>query len=120
MSCRDRASARVLPIPEAVFSAHELLQRPRAEANDAMVPFDFDAPADLFPARTRVGHRPIGYRRFDSAAEAIRYAVEQMPREFLDGTIMEIDSERLDGARIRELYDSVEYPLKRKSAGASR
>lgn len=84
-----------------------------------MVQFDFNAPADLFPARTRTGHRPIGYRRFDSVAEAIRYAVEQMPREFLDGTVIEIDSERLDGARIRELYESDKYPLKRKPAGAS-
>jgi hypothetical protein len=82
-----------------------------------MAEFDFDAPADLFPARTRTGHRPIGYRRFDSAAEAIRYAVEQMPREFLNGTVMEIDNERLDGARIEELYNSDRYPLKRKSGG---
>jgi hypothetical protein len=76
--------------------------------------FDYGAPADLFPARTRVGRRPIGYRRFDTAAEAIRYAVEQMPSEFLNGTVMEIDSERIDGARIRDLYDSQDYPLAKK------
>jgi len=79
-----------------------------------MKPFDYDAPADLFPARSRTGHRPVGYRRFDTAAEAIRYAVEQMPREFLDGTILESGDERLDGLRIRALYESQDYPLIRK------
>ena len=79
-----------------------------------MAVFDFKAPADLFPARSRTGHRPVGYRRFASAAEAIRYAVEQMPSEFLDGTILEIENERVDGAGIRVLYDSAEYPLARK------
>jgi hypothetical protein len=73
--------------------------------------FDYDAPADLFPARTRHGRRPIGYRRFSTAAEAIRYAVEQMPSEFLNGTIMEVENQRIDGAGIRDLYDSSDYPL---------
>jgi hypothetical protein len=76
-----------------------------------MSSFDYDAPADLFPARSRSGHRPVGYRRFGTAAEAIRYAVEKMPREFLDGTVMESGDERSDGLRIRTLYDSTDYPL---------
>jgi hypothetical protein len=76
--------------------------------------FDYGAPADLFPARTRFGRRPVGYRRFETAAQAIRYAVEQMPSEFLDGTIIEVDSERIDGARIRDLYESQDYPLRKK------
>lgn len=76
--------------------------------------FDYNAPADLFPARSRVGHRPVGYRRFDTAAEAIRYAVEEMPTEYLDGTILEIESDRIDGAGIRLLYGSTDYPLARK------
>jgi len=75
--------------------------------------FDYDAPADLFPARS-LGRRPFGYRRFNSAAEAIRYAVEQMPPRYLDGTILESGDERSDGPRIRALYDSQDYPLIRK------
>ena len=80
-----------------------------------MAGFDYNAPADLFPARSRYGRRPVGYRRFASAAEAIRFAVEQMPVEFLDGTIMEVENERADGARIMVLYDSADYPLVRKA-----
>lgn len=79
-----------------------------------MTSFDYDAPADLFPARSRTGHRPVGYRRFNTAAEAIRYAIEQMPSEFLDGTVMETGHERADGFRIKALYDSSDYPLFRK------
>jgi len=79
-----------------------------------MSSFDYNAPADLFPARSRTGHRPVGYRRFSTAAEAIRYAVEQMPSEFLDGTVMESGDERADGFRIKALYDSNSYPLSKK------
>ena len=78
--------------------------------------FDYHAPADLFPARSRTGHRPVGYRRFGTAAEAIRYAIEQMPSDFLDGTVMESEDERVNGAGIRLLYDSANYPLARKSS----
>ena len=76
-----------------------------------MAVFDYNAPADLFPARSKAGRRPIGYRRFSTAAEAIRFAVEQMPFEFLDGTILEVGNVRVNGAGIRGLYESVEYPL---------
>ena len=80
-----------------------------------MAAFDYNAPADLFPARSKAGRRPVGYRRFSNAAEAIRFAVEQMPFGFLDGTILEIENVRVDGAGIRVLYESVDYPLVRTS-----
>jgi hypothetical protein len=80
-----------------------------------MAAFDYNAPADLFPARSKAGRRPVGYRRFSTAAEAIRVAVEQMPFGFLDGTILEIENVRVDGAGIRVLYESVDYPLVRTS-----
>ncbi len=80
-----------------------------------MAAFDYNAPADLFPARSKTGRRPIGYRRFGTAAEAIRFAIEQMPFEFLDGTILEVGNVRVDGAGIRNLYVSVDYPLAKTS-----
>ena len=57
----------------------------------------------------------MGYRRFATAAQAIQYAIEQMPLEFLDGTIMEIEEDRVGGAGIRLLYESSEYPLARRT-----
>jgi hypothetical protein len=76
--------------------------------------FDYDAPAELFPARGKRGKRTPGYRRFDTAAEAIRFAIEQMPGELLGGTVLEAKDGRARGARIRELYDGAAYPLARK------
>jgi hypothetical protein len=74
--------------------------------------FDYSAPADVFPGRT--GKRPMGYRRFDTAAQAIRYVIEEMPKEFLDSTVLEVDDERLKGEQIQLLYTSKDYPLARK------
>ena len=76
--------------------------------------FDYDAPADLYPSRSRKGNRPAGFRRFETAAEAVRYAVEEMPSEFFPGTILECRDTRHDSGGILELYRSADYPLPRK------
>jgi hypothetical protein len=42
---------------------------------------DYNSPAELFLPKPKGGggRRPIGYRRFATAAEAIRFAVEEFP-----------------------------------------
>ena len=79
-----------------------------------MAKFNYNSPADLFPSRRKVGRRPVGYRRFDTAAQAIRYAVEEMPKDFLGEAVLESDTERIKGEDIRLLYSSDDYPLARK------
>ncbi len=84
-----------------------------------MTDFDYNAPADLFPSRSKKGHRLVGYRRFDNAAEAIRYAIEVLPPDFFPSTVMEVHNKRLDGLRIRELYDSAGLPPRAKVVSAN-
>jgi hypothetical protein len=79
-----------------------------------MIAFDYDAPAELFSIRGRGAWRgPMYYRRFATGAEAIRYAIEELPAPLLGGCIMQVDEERFDARQIRELYDCPAYPLAR-------
>src|SRR5262249_52782932 len=76
--------------------------------------FDFEAEAELFPTRSRVSRRkPMGYKRFARAADAIRYAIEELPAEFFVGAFLEVNEERFDSAEIRRLYERPDYPMER-------
>src|SRR5580693_8310295 len=87
-----------------------------AAAEHAVIAFDYDAEAELFPSRKQKSRRrPIGYRRFGHAADAIRFAIEELPPEFLLGACLEVDEERYNDRAIRVLYDSMDYPLTRSA-----
>ena len=76
--------------------------------------FDYSAEAELFPLiRAKFTRGPVGYKRFTSAAEAIRFAVEELPLDLLRGAYLEVDEERFDANGIRQLYESDAYPLVR-------
>jgi hypothetical protein len=84
-----------------------------------MSTFDFTAVAELFPARSwKTSARRVTYKRFEKAADAVRYAIEELPPQHLLGTYLEVEEERFDSGGIRRLYDSADYPLKR-AAGPS-
>ena len=83
------------------------------EMSKAMAKFDFSAPAELFPSRNRKVKQTIKYRRFDKAADAIQFAIEQLPPPLLLGAFIQVDEERLGHMDIRDLYESADYPLAR-------
>jgi hypothetical protein len=82
-----------------------------------MTTFDYNAFAELYPARSwKRGAGHVSYKRFEIAAEALRFAIEELPPQFLLGTYLEVDEARFDGRQIRQLYESENYPLPRRLA----
>ena len=59
------------------------------------------------------------YKRFDTAAEAIRFTVEEMPPPALLGAYLEVDEARFRLHEIHYLYESAAYPLERRAAGVA-
>jgi hypothetical protein len=81
-----------------------------------MPEFDYNAAAELFATRKRLPrYRPFGYKRFEQAADAIRFAIEDLPPESLLGAFLEVDERRYGSEDIRRLYESIEYPLVRRA-----
>ena len=78
--------------------------------------FDYQAPAELFHGRSKASKSRPKYRRFDTAAEAVRFVVEELPAAVLPGTYLLVADARFAADEIRSLYESAGYPLSRGSA----
>ena len=80
-----------------------------------LVGFDYGTPAELFPSRVKKGRCQITYKRFDTAAEAIRFAIEDISPAALLGAYIEVDEARFGMHEIQYLYENAAFPLKRRA-----
>ena len=73
-------------------------------------PFDYAEPADLyFPVQ--LGRKGgLDYRRFPTAADALRYAMESLLAAKLASATLEVDGQRYDSVAMRRLYTSPDFP----------
>ena len=95
----------------------QAINRVREQARkrvDGLEGFDYEVPAELFPSRSKKGRGQVSYKRFDTAAEAIRFAVEDVPPPALLGAYLEVDEARFGLHEIYYLYERAAYPLKRR------
>lgn len=74
---------------------------------------NFGARAELFASRRYAKTNQTQYRRFSTAAEAVRFVIEDLPAAARAGSYLEVDEQRFEGGTIQALYDHADYPLAR-------
>lgn len=77
---------------------------------------DYAATAEFYSANGYKKSHQNRYRRFASVSEAVRYAIEVLPRVQLRGALLEVDEQRFEGLAILALYTDKAYPLERRDA----
>ena len=76
---------------------------------------DYRMEAGLYFAKSaNTKQRSLVFRRFSRAAEAIRYAVEDLAPKVFDSCSLEVNGAHYFGREIRPLYDSGDFPLRRR------
>lgn len=75
--------------------------------------FDYSDSADLFVLAGKRRRGQVTYKRFDTAAQALQYAIEELAAPALAGAYLEVDEARFGAEEIRYLYANAAYPLTR-------
>jgi hypothetical protein len=95
--------------PKARRVTAHLLSGSAAESE--IMTFDYSLPAELYLAKRGGGQRQRRqHRRFTTAAEAIRFAVEDFPPVRTLNAWMQVGDECFDSSGIQRLYESRGYP----------
>ena len=70
-----------------------------------MTDFNYQMPGEFY-SRKRQGMKPTGliYQRFDTVAEAIRFAIEDQPSTALVSCMLEAGGERFGAKELKALY----------------
>ena len=82
-----------------------MLFRGRPTVSRQGIAFDYSSPAELYLSRRRGRH--TDYRRFATAAEAIRYAVEELRTRRSLSAWMQVGEDRFSKEEINRLYDEM-------------
>jgi hypothetical protein len=78
--------------------------------------FEYNSEAELYSLKEgNFQHQTLGYRRFLHAADAVRFAIEELAPRLLFRTCLEVDDVRYHGKDIRRLYESAGYPYARRA-----
>ncbi len=64
-----------------------------------MAEFDYMIEAGLYTGKTLRSSRGPRYKRFETAAEAVRFAMEDLPGPQLRGCVLEVNEARFDEKR---------------------
>jgi hypothetical protein len=80
--------------------------------------FNYGARAELFASRRYAKTNQTQYRRFSTAAEAVRFVIEDLPAAARAGSYLEVNEKRYEGGSIQALYDDADYPLERADGAA--
>jgi hypothetical protein len=75
---------------------------------------DYFVEAALYYGKSASRGRALAFRRFTQAAEAIRFAVEELSPSIFNGCKLEIGEAEYFGRAIRPLYDDRAFPLFRR------
>ncbi len=75
--------------------------------------FDFKAPAELYPSRSRRVRGPFSYKRFNTAAEAVRLPSRRCPGRHCSARPSRSTRRATPRAEMRALYETPAFPLKR-------
>ena len=111
MTCAGAPRAR----PYDSFAISNRVLTKKDQRSLTMAAFSFNTAAELFPAAIRKKKRAgFAYRRFGTAAEAVRFAIEELPADSLNGAYLQVDEARFDQSGIRTLYESQDFPLPRR------
>ena len=79
-----------------------------------MTQFDFQAPAELYLGSDWHTAAAQGPRAFRTAAQAIRFALEEAAPVSLKGASLQVAGQRFRKDEMIWLYRSLDYPLPRK------
>jgi hypothetical protein len=94
----ERATPQATFKPEAVMDA-----------------IDYASEASLYYSKSaHPKQKSLVFRRFTVAAEAIRFAVEELSPKILDSCSLEVNEAHYFGREIRPLYDDCAFPLRRR------